>query len=508
MAHDELRYDQVRQKSVHNAFQKSEGIYDQVVYWRVRSLEIDVHTWHLFDDGDGHEDPNTGLDDWFVYHEPWDRNSSIHRLSGFLQMCAGVHRALPEHEVITLFLDIKDGFPADPTATRSPARFDALLEARLGAHLFRPADLLARDPQAVDVRDVVRGAGWPTLRELQGRFIVVLTGGPLQLANYIGPGESARDRAAFMSAGISDLGPIGADGDVVFYNMSDENLGLAHAVGSRGFVSRAYYVNDASAWDEAADGHCHHVATDLVNARRDRWSTTTGPTGYPFRTHVGATPRTEEPGTVGGIWARSGDIWGERDSFVFHHRACSADAADHRYEFAICGPNSHTDDWTKGGIMARASLAPDAAYLGVFRPGEKHGLRVQIRTDTGRPTNVLERHIGPRWRFGSHFEQDTLPFARLDVTDGGRRVAAFGSIDGADWVELGWYDFDVPLLLHGLAVSSHGQRRGAKYLFVVPNGEPRPPFDVTTAIAPDDSAGGWVDWDGAKRWRIDRFGRA
>ena len=38
MTYDDVRYNQVRQKSAHNAFQQQEGIYDQVTYWRIRSL--------------------------------------------------------------------------------------------------------------------------------------------------------------------------------------------------------------------------------------------------------------------------------------------------------------------------------------------------------------------------------------------------------------------------------------------------------------------------------------
>lgn len=43
MPYEDLRYNEVRQTSSHNAFQRPEGIYDQVVYWRIRSLEIDLH---------------------------------------------------------------------------------------------------------------------------------------------------------------------------------------------------------------------------------------------------------------------------------------------------------------------------------------------------------------------------------------------------------------------------------------------------------------------------------
>ena len=123
MGYDDLRYDDVRQKSIHNTFQRIEGIYDQIVYWRVRSLEADIHTSHVFDD------PDTGgdFDEWFVFHHTFDMSSSVHTLDDFLRVCAGAHRALPEHEVITLFLDIKDGFPARITSPHSRARFDALV---------------------------------------------------------------------------------------------------------------------------------------------------------------------------------------------------------------------------------------------------------------------------------------------------------------------------------------------------------------------------------------------
>jgi hypothetical protein len=211
---------------------------------------------------------------------------------------------------------------------------------------------------------------------------------------------------------------------------------------------------------------------------------------------------------LGGIWARSGDIWEREDSFYFQHRECGPADLDRSYVFAVCGPNSHTEDWTKGGIMARQTTDPGSPYFGVFRPGQGDGLRAQFRAEPGRTTTVLERRIGRDWLFGSCFAQDSLVYLRLDVSRGGRRCAGFGSVDGVKWVELGAFDFEQPLTLHGLAVSSHGQRRGAKYLFVTPDGGPRPPFDRSRAIGPrDDPAEGWADWDGSRRWRVDRFSR-
>lgn len=501
MSDDTLRYNQVRQKSVHNSFQRSEGVYDQLFYWRVRSLEADIHTGHPFD-------TDMRPDDWFVYHFTFDPYSSVHKLSQFLQMCAGFHRAVPDHEVVTLFLDIKDGFPRTIDAARSRRRFDERLEAQLGDALFRPADLQARDPAAGSLTDVVQGAGWPTLAELRGKFIVVLTGSELQLGNYIGVGESAVDRAAFVSGNAKKKADIGADRDVVIYNMSKDHVALAQDVAKRGYVSRAYYIDDAELWAEAEAAGCNHIATDMVNARVDRWASTSGSSGFPFEALSGPTPKADARGAIGGMWARSGDIWGREDSCLFHYRTTAAADADQRYVFAISGPNSHTENWTKGGLMVRESTDPGSCYFGVFRPGTGSGLRVQYRQKTDRSTTVLERHVGSNWTFGSHFDQDTLVFVKLEVGDGGRRVAGFGSVDGARWTELGAVTFDEPLLLHGLSASAHGQRRGAKFLFVAPADQPAPSFDRTVAIGPrDDPAEGWVDWNGTKRWRVNRLSR-
>lgn len=496
-----LRYNDVRQKSVHNAFQRSEGIYDQVLYWRVRSLEVDIHS-------SGHPFATCPDDDWLVFHGWTDPLSSVLTLDEVLQICVGVQRAIPDHEVITLFVDIKNGFPSSTSNDRSWARFDALLDQHLGGHLYRPADLLAR-AAAGTLRDAAQEIGWPTLSELRGKFLVVLTGSELQLQHYIVAPDTAGDRAAFLSRNITLPGHIGAHDDVVFYNMDSDHVALAYMVGEQGFVSRAYYIDDVDKWNQALGASCHHIATDMVNARVDRWSTTTGPTGFPFRAMRGATPRVAEPGTVGGIWARSGDIWNRNDSFVFHHTACASDDIDNTYVFAISGPNSHVDDWVKGCVMARHSIDTGSPYLGVFRVGEKHGLRVQVRPAVNAPTVVLERRIGPSWTFGADFDQDTLVYVKLEITDEGRRADAAGSINGSDWVALGSHRFDQPLNLQGLAVSAHAQRRGAKFLFVVPDGQPRPAFDRTTAIGTaDDPAVGWVDWNGTRRWRTARFGRS
>jgi len=489
-----LRYNAVRQKSAHNAFQQQEGIYDQIVYWRIRSLEMDLHAAKL-----GHG----GLKgDWFVYHGMHNPDTSVHRLSDFLRICRGVRHAIPRHEVLTVFLDIRDAFHATPSASQSGEALDRLLVDTLGKdRLYRPADLLARSPRATTLQDSVATAGWPALESLRGRMIFVLTGDTALQRTYLGT-KSPLDRVAFLSAKVARAADVpGADPDIVFFNMSDVKVKLSKKVDDAGLVGRAYYINDRARWKAAVEHRTHHIATDHINAWRDRWSTTACPeTGFPFQALDGATPSAAEAGHLCGVWARSGDIWGEVDSFWYQF-ADRRDAPDNRYEMFICGAGSFVDDWLKGGLIARASLAGDAAYFGVFRIAEHHRLRIQYRVASGGTTVAKERSLG-----GGVIAEDSLAFVRLRLTRGGRRARAWGSVDGVAWSEIGAFDFDEPLGYQGVGVSSHREPSGAKFLFGVPAERARPPFTRGQLIGPrGDGYGGGGDWLGSKRWNVGPF---
>ena len=491
MTYDDLRYNEVRQKSAHNAFQQLEGIYDQVVYWRIRSLELDLHRGKL-----GHG----GLKgDWYIYHGAHNPNTTVHRLSDFLRLCRGIRRAIQRHEVITVFLDIRDAFHATPTASQSGDALDRLLIKELGEHrLYRPKDLLDRSPGSASLQASVRAAGWPTLADLRGKILFVLTGPKDLLGTYLGA-KSPGDRVAFLSSRVDHASEVpGTSPDIVFFNMSARKARLASKVQRLGFVSRAYYINDETRWRKAVAHNCHHIATDDINARKERWSRTARPvTGFPFQALRGSPPSQPEPGQICGVWARSGDIWGAVDSFYYQFADCRGQP-DERYELYISGANSFGDDWLKGGIIARASLAGGAPYFGVFRVAEHHGLRVQYRVGARGSTVAVEKSLGL-----GVIAEDTLMFVRLHVTRGGRRARGWGSIDGIAWTEIASFDFEQPLRYHGIGVSSHRELSGAKFLFGVPGDRPQPPFTRGKLIGPRvEKYGGGADWEGSERWRI------
>lgn len=495
MSYDDLRYNQVRQKSAHNAHQQLEGIYDQVHYWRIRSLELDLHRGKL-----GH--PRLKRD-WYIYHGAHNPNTTVHRLSDFLRLCRGIRRAIPGHEVMTVFLDIRGPFHTTTSASQSGDALDLLLTGHLGVdRLWRPKDLLEAAPGAVTLQDAIAEQGWPTLGSLRGRIIFVLTGSADILHTYLGS-KAARDRVAFLSAKVERKSDVpGADPSIVFFNMNDRKVKLARRVHQAGFVARGYYIDDERRWKAAVEHDCHHIATDEINAREDRWSQTARPaTGFPFQNLTGNTPSVTEAGELCGVWARSGDIWADEDSFYYQFADRRAQP-DNRYELYVSGANSFGDDWLKGGLVARASLAGNAPYFGVFRIAEHHSLRVQYRVGVGGSTVAREKSLG-----SGVIDEDTLIFVRLHITQGGHRARAWGSIDGTRWTEIASFDFDQPLRYQGIGVSSHRESGGAKFLFGVPHARPRPPFSRGRLIGPKrDKYGGGADWVGAERWKVTGFG--
>ncbi|WP_149180384.1 phosphatidylinositol-specific phospholipase C domain-containing protein [Streptomyces sp. TRM49041] len=99
-------------------------------------------------------------------------------LGGCLADIRAWHDARPGHRPVLLKLELKDGFQS--RHGRGPAALDALLTARLGDALFRPADLA--DGHA-DLDTAVRTDGWPTRAALAGKFVVELIPGTVEEDN-------------------------------------------------------------------------------------------------------------------------------------------------------------------------------------------------------------------------------------------------------------------------------------------------------------------------------------
>jgi hypothetical protein len=175
-------YSSTTSVGVHNAYEKSKYPYfADALDSGAGMLEIDVWT-NVFGKSFrvAHDNP-VGNDNNCVNASTAAelRSKSRNRdLSGCLSDIRAWHDANPGHRPILLKVEMKDGF--QNKNGRGPAALDALLTARLGDALYRPADLAAGHP---DLDTAVRARGWPSRSDLAGKFIVELIPGTVEQEN-------------------------------------------------------------------------------------------------------------------------------------------------------------------------------------------------------------------------------------------------------------------------------------------------------------------------------------
>lgn len=449
----DIFYNQVRQKGSHNSYQRDEGYLDQALYWRIRSLEIDIHNsnhiagWPMLHG------------DWYVYHiAVLDQTTSVNTLSDALDVLNAFHRAIPNHEVITLWLDLKDDLTTDGAHT--PKDLDALLVAKLGREqIWGPPDLIG---ESSNLQQAIVNYGWPTLKTLQGKFIFACTTGDLSspsshLNQYVDNGQTANTRLAFVAPQITSIAQLKSHNYAVVFNLDSDHAVLGKSVFEAGFISRAYGLNSQEDWCRALRSSVHHLTTNKVNALQDEWARTDIPaTGYPFsglNTSIISTSLTE-PGTLYAIQVNSGDIWNSRDSFYYQYDD-HTDNPDCTIEAMVGNPRSHVDGWIKAGIMARTSTNPNAAYVAVLRTGS-HGIRMQSRMANGHDTDKIEAQI-PNGKNGRPLVGENTPiWIRLTVSQTGQAATGSYSIDGFTWQSISQIQVTGTMTLQGWAASSHG----------------------------------------------------
>ncbi len=431
------RYSDVRQTSAHNAFQRHEAIFDMLVWHRIRSLELDIHVGKTFE--------STIDGEWYVYHTDItdDETSCVH-LGDCLEEIEVHAHGVPEHEVVTVWIDLKD--PWDDT--HGPAELDARITGVLGDRVFTPAELQARCPGADSVQAAALdpACGWPTLDELRGRVIVVLTGGGGTLADYDGT-------RAFVAPDVADVAAMGEWPGTAFFNESVEGLSNAAEIAAAGGIVRVYGLDDEAAWQDGLAADVHHFGTDMVNGEQDPWAATHDEDGWPFACRAAAAscvPAGPEPAAIVGIDVDSGDAWSTADDAWLATIDRSADP-DGTWTGFVSTENSWVEEFAKGCLVARASTDADAAYFAVCRPADNGRLRTQVRASAGASTSAVEADIVP----GDTIDPQGVAFVRLRITDGGTCVAGDGSRDGESWVEIESHCFAAPLPVQGLLASSH-----------------------------------------------------
>jgi hypothetical protein len=165
------------------------------------------------------------------------------------------------------------------------------------------------------------------------------------------------------------------------------------------------------------------------------------PTGW-FSQDVGAVGAVGSVTAAGGTWIVSGsgaDVWDTTDEFRYVYRTWTGDGTIVARVTALTA----ADEWTKAGVMMRASLAPDAAHAFMFTTPGVNGLAYQRRPATAGRTLHSDGGGGS-------------PPAWVALTRSGDDVHAFRSDDGVTWIWLGVETIPMPPTLYiGVAVTSH-----------------------------------------------------
>ncbi|MBT2393550.1 hypothetical protein J7E87_30095 [Streptomyces sp. ISL-1] len=273
----QLPYSSATWVGVHNAYEKAKYSYfADALDSGAGMLELDVWT-------------NVFGRSWRVSHNnPLGNNNNCENaanaaelrtksrnqdLGGCLADMKAWHDAHPGHRPILIKIEMKDGFQNNNG--RGPAALDALLSARLGDALFRPADLAGAHPE---LDTAVRTNGWPARSALAGKFVIELIPGTVEegnpadtlwtdreyathLRNLAAAGK-LRDAAAFPAvhgAGAGDPRTRYADADIrPWFVLFDGNAGTyAGGTVDTGWYDRNHYLvvmTDAHNVAPAIDG--------------------------------------------------------------------------------------------------------------------------------------------------------------------------------------------------------------------------------------------------------------
>lgn len=223
-----------------------------------RGLELDLK-----------ESPDLPM--WSVDHDR-HRTEADRQLTAFLDHLRRWSGMNPGHDVVTVHLDLKD-------AARHRRTFPHYLDATIGetlgrSLLYTPGDLMGRKRSLVAA---AMASGWPTLEALQGRFILCLTGDERAESTKAAYAVGIRNRLCFVDSLVRPEDPLPSltKGNRVFMNFdarvswdwADRAKWFAQ---QRGFITRAFIVNDQGLWDRVVAADTNIVATDRI--RNHEWA--------------------------------------------------------------------------------------------------------------------------------------------------------------------------------------------------------------------------------------------
>jgi hypothetical protein len=253
------RYNQVVFKASHNSYQRAEQpITKQIPFdtekphqCGCRGLELDIR-------------PNDDATEWSVGHFGGYEAEEEKQLRHYLGILDAWSVENPEHDVITVHLDLK-GVPEDLGAF--PAGLDAYITSVMDRDRIFTAGELLGDHE--NLREASR-AGWPTLGELEGKFILCLSGNEDGKRSYATTDPGARVCFADRLLGTDEDLPEEDLKHRVFLNVA---MGewmrtlprLGELAQDESLVIRAFFASQPDWWNAARRYGVNVIGTDKVS---------------------------------------------------------------------------------------------------------------------------------------------------------------------------------------------------------------------------------------------------
>ncbi|TWP44175.1 hypothetical protein FKR81_41545 [Lentzea tibetensis] len=225
---------------------------DQLLHERVRALELDIHS----------EGAPAGR--WKVYHTSDSEDFTCRYLDDCLQMLRNFQYAVPRHEVVNVMIELKNvvphtgaTFPGIPTNanfndSHTIEQFDDTVRQVLGTSLYTPADFLSRCTPGSTMVSCMASAGWPTVDQLRGKFIVNLIGNwSTAGADWVRYAtHDVPHRAAFPMQSVFEVDPTCRASWLTPANSRVAATGIqVHGLDAAGRATDPYCVRDISDFD-------------------------------------------------------------------------------------------------------------------------------------------------------------------------------------------------------------------------------------------------------------------
>jgi hypothetical protein len=476
----QLRLNEIRQKSSHNTYDCDESFVDQVFYRRLHSLEIDI--WRK--NSDGNYPPDNG---WWVYHAHSDNKNPSPKFSMLLNVFGGIHNQFRNHEVITVFLELKNGF--DSAGSHWVTDLDKCIGESFITHcgllqdvIFKPADLADPDHPAFTLRESIAHNGWPTLGSLKNKFMFILTGPNNDILPYDITARLKTDppKYAFLMPEFFTGDSVNKYSNAVFLNYAARLIPeVSKQSPTVNLICRAYGADSNDDWNDAVSHNIHHIATEKIAAparAQDGVFFTNNEKGWPFQLMNGVTnAAANESFDCYGLKVSGGSIGGNSDSCFYAYVDCSAQP-DRNYHYLLSARKAHES--AIGTLMFRESPNDSGSRCLIVSWTNKKSVGVFIRKNA----NGDIEEIGRKTYTEDELRKVTTAFLNIKIDGGGSRIIVASSVDLVKWEKVYSGGIDPACCKYqGIALSSGVANEQAYYTF---GGEADPfvSFDNTVIL--------------------------